>query len=29
MGPLDSSEIRKKLEEAEKAFDEEEDKVKL
>ncbi|MEY2193479.1 YtxH domain-containing protein [Neobacillus sp. BF23-41] len=29
IGPLDSSEIRKKLEEAEKAFDEEENKVKL
>jgi gas vesicle protein len=29
IGQLDSSEIRKKLEEAEKAFDEEENKVKL
>lgn len=29
IGPLDSSEIRKKLEEAEKAFEEEENKVKL
>ncbi|MEH6905489.1 YtxH domain-containing protein [Neobacillus drentensis] len=29
IGHLDSSEIRKKLEEAEKAFDEEENKVKL
>lgn len=29
IGPLDSSEIRKKFEEAEKAFEEEENKVKL